>query len=63
MDGLDGAFEPETEADLLEGQVGLLGDEDAQLTTVRIEDDGVATTARMKRSDVSCVAALGGGVF
>ena len=58
MNGLDGAFEPEADADFLKGQIRLLGDEGSQLAAVGIEDDGLTTAPMMERSDVSGVAAL-----
>jgi len=58
VDGLNGAFESETDADFLKGQIRLLGDEGPQFAAVGIEDDGLTTAAMMERSDVSGMAAL-----
>ena len=58
MDGLDGASEAEAVADLFKGEIGLFGKEDADLTAVGVENDGLAAAAMMAGSDVASVTAL-----
>lgn len=58
MDCLDGAGEAEALADLSEGEVGLLGEEGAQVTAVGGEDEGLASAAVVAGADVAGVAAL-----
>jgi hypothetical protein len=58
VDGLNGAFEAEADADLLQGEIGLLGNKGAKFAAVGVEDDGFAAAAMMAGSDVAGVAAL-----
>lgn len=58
MDGLDGAAEAKTGADLLKGEIGLFGKQGADLTAVGIDNDGFAPAAMVAGSDVAGVTAL-----
>ena len=58
MNGLDGAFETESDADFLEGEIGLLGNEGAKFAAVGVENDGLAAAAMVAGGDVAGVAAL-----
>ena len=58
MDRLDGASQAEADPDLLKGEVGLFGEQAAQLAPVGAEDDRLAAAAVMARFDAAGVTAL-----
>ena len=58
MDGLDGAFQGEPDADFLKGEIGLFGKKKTHPAAMGVDDEGLAAAAMMTGSDVSGVAAL-----
>ncbi len=58
MDGLDGAFQGEPDADFLKREIGLFLQKQAHVAAMAVENERLATAAVMTGSYVTGMAAL-----
>jgi hypothetical protein len=58
VDGLDGAFQGESDADFLKREIGLFLQEQAHVAAMAVENKWLATAAVMTGSNVTGMAAL-----
>lgn len=58
MDGLDGAFQGEPDADFLKREIGLLFQKEAHVAAMAVQNEWLATAAVMTGSNITGMAAL-----